>query len=399
MRGKKVVAMILILLTTLLVTEGCWDKREINQLAFVQGLGIEKGEDGMIHLVVEILKPGLLVSGGGPGGGTGGGSAVGKPYAVFQANGVDFAKAFANLNDELPRSLFMQYNEIIFLDEKFARSGIYQTLDFMTRNPEFRRTTYILVVTGGSIHELFNIPSSSTLERYPYKEVLGIISNQANTSSSYVCDLNEFIQTLEIPKKAPITGKLEIVKKDGKAVGVRLVGSAVFDNDKLIGFLEEQDTKAVTVLMNKLKRSTLTLDKGLKGEKAHISLVITKAKTEIKPVVEGDKISFNIKVNVEAYLNEQETKYDITEPEKLQQLEVIVSSKIKSAIERALNILQKKYNADVVGFVEILHRSKPKVWKKVVKDWENIYPDIKFNVTVKTHIRRSGLSSKAIHPR
>nr|WP_279625020.1 Ger(x)C family spore germination protein [Thermoanaerobacter siderophilus] len=208
---------IILILTIAILLTGCWDKREINQLAFVQGLGIERGKDDMIHLIVEILKPGLLTAGGGGTGGTGGGSAAGKPYAVFQASGVDFAKAFANLNDELPRSLFMQYNEIIFLDEKFARSGIYQTLDFMTRNPEFRRTAYILVVTGGSIQELFNLPSSNELERYPYKEVMGLISNQANTASSYVSDLNEFIETLEIPKKSAYYRKTRDCKKRWKS--------------------------------------------------------------------------------------------------------------------------------------------------------------------------------------
>ncbi|AIS53253.1 spore germination protein KC [Thermoanaerobacter kivui] len=389
---------ILILTITILLT-GCWDKREINQLAFVQGLGIERGKDDMIHIIVEILKPGLLTAGGGGAGGTGGGSAAGKPYAVFQASGVDFAKAFSNLNNELPRSLFLQYNEIIFLEEKFATSGIYQTLDFMTRNPEFRRTAYILVVTGGSLEELFDLPSSSELERYPYKEVLGIIANQRNTSSSYVCDLNEFIETLEIPQKAPITGRLEIVKKDGKATGLRMVGSAVFNKDKLVGFLEEQDTKAVMVLMNKLKRSTLTLDKGLKGEKAHISLVVTKAHTDIIPKVQDKDISFDIKVNIEAYMNEQETKYDLTEPQNLEKLQLLINDKIKQAINRALFILQKKYNADVVGFINILHQRKPKEWKKVQQDWDKIYPDVKFNVTVKSIVRRTGLSSKPILPR
>lgn len=389
---------ILILVGAILLT-GCWDKREINQLAFVQGLGIEKGKDDMIHLIVQILKPGLLATGGGGAGGTGGGSAVGKPYAVFQASGVDFAKAFSNLNDELPRSLFLQYNEIIFLDEKFARSGIYKTLDFMTRNPEFRRTAYILVVTGGNLQELFDLPSNEQLERYPYREVLGMIQNQQNTSSSYVCDLNELIETLEIPKKAPITGRLEIVKKDGKAIGLRMVGSAVFNNDKLVGFLEEQDTKAVMTLKNKLKRSTLTLDKGLKSEKAHISFVVTKAHTDIIPKVKGKDISFDIKVNIETHMNEQESKYDLTEPKNLEKLQLLINDKIKQGIEHALFVLQKKYNADVVGFINILHQRNPKLWKEVEKDWDKIYPEVKFNVTVKSIVRRTGLTSKPIYPR
>ncbi|HHY80766.1 MAG TPA: Ger(x)C family spore germination protein, partial [Thermoanaerobacter sp.] len=113
---------------------------------------------------------------------------------------------------------------------------------------------------------------------------------------------------------------------------------------------------------------------------------------------DGD-ISFDIKVNVEAYLNEQETKYELTEPENLEKLQTMVSKKIKTAIEHALFILQKKYNVDVVGFVDILHKRNPALWKEVEKDWDKIYPDVKFNVAVKSVIKRSGLSSKPIHPR
>lgn len=390
---------ILIILIAFLLS-GCWDKKEINQLAFVQGLGIEKGKDNLIRLVVQILKPGLLTSGGSSGtGGGGGGGGGGKPYANFEASGVDFAKAYANLDTEIPRNIFMQYNEIIFLDEEFARSGIYNTLDFMTRNPEFRRTAYLIVVSGGTIEDVFNLPSSNELEKYPYKEILGMITTDQNTSSSYICDLNEFIETLEIPKKAPIVGRLEVIKKDNKAVGARFTGSSIFNNDKFIGFLDEQDTKAIMLIMNKLKRSTLTLDKGIKGEKSHISVIITKSKSKIIPHIKDGDISFDININIEAAMNEQETKYDLTEPSMLEKLQQLLNKKIEDAVKMALEKLQKKYNADVVGFINILHQKNPKEWIKAKENWDEMYPNIKINVNAKSVIKRTGLSSKPIQPR
>lgn len=385
----------ILLLMILVFVTGCWDKREINQLAFVQGLGIDKDKDNMIDLTIQVLKPGLLAGGGG--GGAGGGSVVGKPYTVFESSGVDFAKAYMNANAELSRTLFMQHNEIIFFGEKFAKSGVYKTLDFMTRNPEFRRTEFVLVVTGGSLRELMNI--SGGLERYPYKEILGMIYNQRNTSSAYVCDLNEFIETLEIPTKNPIVGKLEIVKKDGKPIGARLAGASIFKKDKLVGFLDEQQTKGIMYMMNKTKKSTLTLDKGLKGEKAHISFTITKSHADIIPHIKDGDVSFDVNINVEGNMIEQEVTYDLTEPKMLEKLQQLINEKIKETIYSALYAIQKKYKVDTVGFGNIIYQRNPKEWKKLEKDWDKIYSDVKVHVSVKSIIRRTGLSSKPIEPR
>lgn len=84
---------ILILVGAILLT-GCWDKREINQLAFVQGLGIEKGKDDMIHLIVQILKPGLLATGGGGAGGTGGRKCCWQALCCFSSQWGGFCKGF-----------------------------------------------------------------------------------------------------------------------------------------------------------------------------------------------------------------------------------------------------------------------------------------------------------------
>lgn len=385
----------ILLIIILIFVPGCWDKREINQLAFVQGLGIDKGKDNMVDLTLQLLKPGLLAGGGG--GGAGGGSVVGKPYTVFESSGLDFAKAYMNANAEIPRALFMQHNEIIFFSEKFAKSGVYDTLDFMTRNPEFRRTAYVLVVTKGSLKDLMSI--SESLERYPYKEILGMINNQRNTSIGYVCDLNEFIDTLETPTKQPIAGRLEIVKKNGKPVGARLVGASIFKNDKLVGFLNEGETEGVMLMMNKMRKGTLTLDRGPKGEKTHISFNITKAHADIIPHIKGDDVSFDVNINAEGNMVEQDVTYDLTEPKMLEKLQQLANEKIKQKINNAISALQKKYKVDTVGFGNIIYQKNPKEWEKLKKDWDEIYPDVKIDVNVKFNIRRTGLSSKPIVPR
>ncbi|SNX54305.1 Ger(x)C family spore germination protein [Thermoanaerobacterium sp. RBIITD] len=393
---KKLILVIIII--SILLT-GCWDKREINELAFVQGIGVDRDKNGMTDLTIQVLKPGALagLAGGSGGGGGGGGGGAGKPYEVYDSKGVDFAKAYSNFNTELSRNLFLQHNEIIFIGENLAKSGIYEMLDFITRNPEFRRTSFLVVVTGGTLDDLMKL--SRGIEKYPYREILGMIQNQRNTSSGYVCDINYLIETLETEKKQPIVGRLEIIKKNGKPQYARFLGASAFKNDKMIGFLDEEETKGIMWMTNLIKNASLVLDRGPNGEKAHTTFTISRSKADIIPHVNGDKVSFDVKIYEESNMVEQEVKYNLTDPKMIEKLQKLQEDKIKERIETALNTIQKKYKVDTVGFSDKLHKSDPKAWKKIKDKWDDIYPNVKINVSVKAVIRRSGLTSKPITPR
>ncbi|AEF16328.1 germination protein, Ger(x)C family [Thermoanaerobacterium xylanolyticum LX-11] len=385
--------LILFIILSLLLT-GCWDKREINELAFVQGIGMDIDKDKMCNITVQILKPANLATSSGGGGG---GAAAGKPYEVYSSRGVDFAKAFSNFNTELSRTLFLQHNEIIFIGENLARSGVYSMLDFITRNPEFRRTSYLVVVSGGTLDDLMKL--SKNVEKYPYREILGMIQNQKNTSSAYVCDINHFVETLETEKVQPIVGRLEIVKKDGKPQHVRFVGAAAFKYDKMVGFLTEQETKGIMWMDNLIKNTSLVVDKGPKGDRTHISFTIIKANSTITPKVSGEDVSFDVKINFDSNMIEQNSRYNLTDLKMIKSLENLQQEKVKSEVLDALNAVQKKYKVDSAGLGQKLQEKYPKVWEKLKDRWDEIYPNVKVNVSVKATLKRSGLTSKPIEPR
>ncbi|MDI6605226.1 MAG: Ger(x)C family spore germination protein [Thermoanaerobacteraceae bacterium] len=384
--------LLILLIIILMLVTGCWDKREINELGFVQGIGIDKTKNGMVNLTIQVVKPSVLAGAGGIGGG--GGGAAGKPYEVYDSKGVDFANAYANFNTELSRKLFLQQNEIIFLSEKYAKSGIYGALDFITRNPELRRTSYLVVVSGGSLDDLMKI--SKGIERYPYKEVLGMIQNQINTSCTYVSDINDFIETLEAEKKQPMVCRLEIIKENGKPSRMRCVGAAVFKKDKMIGILNEDEIKGIMLVLNKIKRSTFVLDKGPEEEKTHISFLVTKTDAKITPIINGENVSFNVEIYVESNLEEQEVKYNLSDPKMILKLQKLQEEKLKEKVQRGLNTVQKKYKVDVVGFGDRIHKKDPADWEKLKDRWEDIYPEVKINISVKAKIKRVGLTSEPI---
>jgi len=182
---------LLLSLSFSLALTGCWDKREINELAFVQGVIIDKDANN-IKLILHILKPSVLAQskGGGRMGGGGGGESS-KPYLIMSEEGPTLSKALSKFNNSLSRELFIQQNDIFFISEKLARSGLNEILDALTRQNEFRRTSYLMVLKGKP-EDIMQAPAG--LEQIPYKEVLGAIKRSMKTSTAYVTNINDFLK-------------------------------------------------------------------------------------------------------------------------------------------------------------------------------------------------------------
>lgn len=63
--GKKVRRALVFLLVSInvVILGGCWDREEINDIAIVLGIGIDRVKNGNIRLTVEIAVPRVIGSG------------------------------------------------------------------------------------------------------------------------------------------------------------------------------------------------------------------------------------------------------------------------------------------------------------------------------------------------
>ncbi|WP_212591191.1 Ger(x)C family spore germination C-terminal domain-containing protein, partial [Priestia megaterium] len=68
-----------------------------------------------------------------------------------------------------------------------------------------------------------------------------------------------------------------------------------------------------------------------------------------------------------------------------------IKKELKMAIERA-----QKDKTDFLGFGEVIHSSRPKEWKKIKSEWNDVYfPKSKVDITVESYVRRAGLRNKS----
>ncbi|WP_245552849.1 Ger(x)C family spore germination protein [Brevibacillus massiliensis] len=135
---------ILLVCHTVLLLTGCWDRKEVNDLAIVTAAGVDKKAGKTIELSVQVFIP--KAAGTGPGGlGEGGGGGTAPQTLVRSAVGVTIAEAMAKLQEEFPRKIFWGHNDVFIIDEKLAKEGIRPHIDFLLRHPQTRERAFVFI--------------------------------------------------------------------------------------------------------------------------------------------------------------------------------------------------------------------------------------------------------------
>src|SRR4051794_14201842 len=119
---------------------GCWDKRELNELAISVALGIDK-VDGQYQVTAQVVQPGEVAAKKGGNGGS-------APVTMYQEKGVTTFEAIRKMTTISPRKIYAAHLRIVVFSEELAREGIGEALDLLSRDYELRTDYYLLVAKG-----------------------------------------------------------------------------------------------------------------------------------------------------------------------------------------------------------------------------------------------------------
>ncbi|MCZ6944564.1 spore gernimation protein GerC, partial [Bacillus mycoides] len=99
--------------------------------------------------------------------------------------------------------------------------------------------------------------------------------------------------------------------------------------------------------------------------------------------VKGDKISFDVNVQSVGRLSENWSESEEAFKNTfLKRAEQSAQQEVRQLVKHTLHKIQKEYKTDVAGFNTSLKIKYPKVWKKVEKNWDEVFSKtpIKYNV-------------------
>lgn len=300
-----------------------------------------------------------------------------------------------------PRKIYAAHLRLFVIGEQLAKEeGIGKTLDFLSRDQELRTDFFIIVAkrtTAAQVLKILSIP----LEKIPANKMFNSleISEKAWAVTS-TQTLDEIIDDLVSKGKHPMLTGLEITgevkrgqTKENMEVSsppavLHVTSLAAFKKDKLIGWLNDTESKGANYINDKVKSTIVTFPCSKEGNLG-VELIHTKSK--VTGHVKNGKPQIDVNVRIEANVAEVECgEVDLTKNKTIYDLETKTEREIKSNIETALNKAQKEYKADLFGFGEAIHRADPAFWKKVKNNWDQEFVDLSVKVKVDVKIRRIG---------
>jgi spore germination protein KC len=118
-------------------------------------------------------------------------------------------------------------------------------------------------------------------------------------------------------------------------------------------------------------------------------------KTSISSQVKNGQPHIFVHTRVEGDLGEMEVPVDITNPKVITKIEQSVRKEIKKELKIAIDRAQKD-KTDILGFGEVVHRTRPNQFKKLKTEWNDVYfPKLDVEITVEAYVRRAGLRNKS----
>lgn len=240
-----------LLLVVLLFTSGCWDRVEIEQRGFVVGTAIDllKHADHRNKPLYRVTYQIIIPAGYDGTGGKSSSSGAMKAYHNVTAEGETLFDSTRELAAKMSRTPFMENNQLIIVSESVARSGhLSDVLDLYMRDPESRRSTKMMVAKGDAKTLLAaNAPS----EKFPVAYISSVVENAFKNFEIYPVVSIGKLQEQLLSGRSFVLPEIRKVKADG----IKMTGVGVFNgkNDKMVGFLNESETKGLRLLRGNAK--------------------------------------------------------------------------------------------------------------------------------------------------
>lgn len=356
---------------------GCWDRREINDLAFIMASAVDKEKDGY-RVSVLVPLPGNM---GGPSGG-GGGSGGQKPFAIDSEFGRTPSEATKKLQNRLSRQLYFAHRRVLLYGEDVLKDGLIEIMDGSTRTPDNRLTTLIAVTSGKAADYL---SAKSNIERFVTEAIREMLQSDISIPirvKDVIGQMNSVGDDARFPylEFAPIKDK-------NPSNEIQISGFAITSKGKMVGLIKNEDALGFRWLRQKFKPY---MD-NFQTEKGRYSVQIGKNSGIIKPYLVGNNIHYDLRFDVTGYITEAFDSPNYENPDETKLLENAVASKIQNEISRVIKELQDK-RSDSAGFGQLLYRSYPGQWNRSWKNnWYDIFPTCNFHVSVEAGIHRIGM--------
>ncbi len=345
---------ILIIILTLLLCTGCFDYKEINDLAIINAIGVDYENDEYV-ITLEILNDQIDKD-----------SSKITSYTKV-GHGKNLTSAIENAADKLSKQLIFNHIKLMILSKSIIEEKFENIIDLFLRNTYFRENFYVISATKNKPETLLNhTTNEAPIASTAITDTLESIRYSSNTN--VLKKFDEMVE--EVITYGIDTCFSNITLKDNEFI---VDGMSIFNNYSYKSNLSNEYVKIYNLLIDNFDRPTYTIN--------YDNLSFTTAINNGKINAEIKSGTINVTGNLMGRIIDNDPKYNIRDPKNLERIDNDFTNLLNKKIPEFIKVLQDN-NSDILGITRNYYkktRTKDKdYWLKL-----DIKSNIKFNINKK----------------
>lgn len=378
-----------------IVFTGCWDTRELDDLAIITALGIDK-KDGQYILTTQVVNPTAIANRKR--------SEIQSPVVTYTTKGKSISEALQKRTTLSGRENYTAQMKILLIGEYLAREGIGDILDYLFRSRDIEPTFYICIAKGNTAENTLNVmtPFVSNPAEMIYNSIKTQTKNRGTVIETMPDDL--IANLANEGEEAKLTG-IEIVgsKEKGRVADntqkiapdtfliINHIG--VLHGERLVGWLTEMESKGLNLILDKMQKSKIEVPCPDHPKKKAVMEIL-----ESKTSVQGQRVHhqpvISIKVHTSLSLADIQCQgISIDDPQTIKKLNRLAQKEITRIIRSTIYAAQKKYQTDVLQFGREVHQSDPDFWKRNRLKWDQLFVHLPVKVECEASVAFTGIVS------
>jgi len=369
--------LILLLAISLMFTSGCWDNREIEQRLFITAIAVDINEDvdeGSVNrLIVTYKYPNINTIGKNAGSGPANFIMSIPSSSIFQAS--------TEFMGEAPFPFYFKHLKVMIFSEELLKNErlVRHILDELNRDTKINKRTRI-VATEGKARDVLQLTVNQ--EYRTEGTIYHVLRDNKYTSRYTVKSLTDLITDFDVTG-ATLVPRIKV--EDGKFI---VSGGCILKNYKFLACIDQNMNRVINILNGTIGMENIeTIYKG-----NLLSYAVTRGSSK-KEISFDDGITVKYDIKLEGYLQGYNIaqKNLVYDDAVLKDMEKNIEDELEKKIIETKKFLDK-IGAPVLGIGEHISKFHPKMWEQIRSNWDDIMPDVKFDINLDVNIRRTGLT-------
>lgn len=379
------------LIPLLFIMTGCWNYRELNQLALITTMAIDLTDEGDYKVSV------LIANGKNSQTNTREGQ---SQTVVYSGKGKTISRAFREINLQIPKIPYIGHLGVVVVSEEVAKEGMRGVLDYLLRNPESVKRFYLIMAKDDSAEDVIKV--LSPLETFPGQSITTNISlSNEQEAISTAINYSKFVENLLKTGKDPSIPTISISGNPDKGSSdknlessdikskIKLGPIALFKDDKLVYVGTKTESRGMNIVTNQVDEMIIEYECG----DGNIVVNLTGMSSNIDVNIKNKKLHATVNVTSEGAIQELTCDKNIQKNEVILEIEKNIEKKVKKKIKKAIEVTQE-YSSDIFGVGNLFYKKYPTYFKKI-DDWHDAYKTVSFDYKVDIKLNTKGSVQKS----